>query len=144
MRSPFSRGRPRVWRESHGVGALPRAWGAYRFRGPEGIAYVGITSNLYSRISQHRSDQRYYDRTIHTVEYQLAEQGVSWNDLCAWERRKIASHSPDLVTYVGGNGRRPAIQINGQAVELPEDESVEDVLVEMGFFGRLKSLLRLN
>jgi hypothetical protein len=74
----------------------------------------------------------------------LAEQGVSWNDLCAWERRKIASHSPDLVTYVGGNGRRPAIQINGQAVELPEDESVEDVLVEMGFFGRLKSLLRLN
>lgn len=49
MDSPFARGRPRVWRESDGIGALPRAWGAYRFRGSESVAYIGITSNLYNR-----------------------------------------------------------------------------------------------
>jgi len=124
------------------VGALPQSWGAYRFRERDGIAYLGITSNLYSRISQHRSVRRYYDPSIHVVEYQIAQSGTTWDQLRAWEKHKIAAHSPDLITYIGGNGRRPAIEVNGEVIELEHDESVEDVLVEMGLFQRLGSLLR--
>ena len=142
MSSPFSRGRPRIWRERDGIGSLPRSWAAYRFRQPEGIAYLGITSNLYSRISQHRSVQQYYNPTLHVVEYQIAQPGSDWDQLCQWEKAKIAQHSPELVTYIGGNGRRPAIEINGELVEVAQDESIEDVLVEMGFFERMGSILK--
>ena len=143
MGSPFARGRPRVWREQDGLRVVPKAWAAYRFRDGDEVDYVGITSNLYSRISQHRSVGQYYDVGVHVVEYQLARPGSDWDSLCRWEKKKIAQHAPGLVTYVGGNGRRPAIDINGELVEVAEDESVEDVLVEMGYFDRLVSLFRI-
>jgi hypothetical protein len=86
--------------------------------------------------------QQYYNPTLHVVEYQIAQPGADWDQLCLWEKAKIAKHSPELVTYAGGNGRRPAIEINGELVEVAQDESIEDVLVEMGFFERMGSILK--
>lgn len=143
MSSPIQKGRPRVWRESDGVGALPQTWGAYRFLQPEGmVAYLGITSNLYNRISWHRSVRIHYDPAIHSVQYQIAQPGAHWDELCEWEKSKIAQHSPELITYIGGNGKKPAIEINGGLVEIPENQSVEDVLIEKGLFERLGAMLR--
>lgn len=137
MSSPFSRGRPKIWRERDTMKALPHVWGAYRFREERGIAYIGITSNIYNRISQHRSTQAYYDPEIHIIEFQEAQLGVHWNSMCSWEKEKIFKHSPHLVTYIGGNGRRPAIEVNGEVIELREDESVEDTLTRLGMFNRI-------
>lgn len=131
MNSPFTRGRPRVWREGEPLSLFPNQWGAYRFSSDKEVAYIGITSNLYNRINWHRSTNRYYNPSCHKIEYQIAADGISWDDLREWEKRKIAQHSPNLVTYVGGNGRRPAVHKNGQVIEILQNESIEDVLVKI-------------
>lgn len=132
MNSPFSRGRPRVWREGESLSLFPNQWGAYRFSSNSEIAYIGITSNLYNRISWHRSTRRYYNPSIHKVEFQIATDGIVWDDLREWEKLKIAKHSPSLVTYIGGNGRRPGVMIKGQVIEVLQNESIEDVLIKSG------------
>lgn len=132
MNSPFSRGRPRVWREGESLSLLPNQWGAYRFSSDCEIAYIGITSNLYNRISWHRSTRRYFNPGLHKIEYQIASDGITWDDLREWEKRKIVQHSPNLVTYIGGNGRRPGVVVNGQIIEVFQNEAIEDVLIKAG------------
>ena len=142
MSSPFPSGRPRVWRESDPMSDLPREWGAYRFKDGRSTDYIGITSNIYNRISLHRSTEAYYDSRIHVVEYQIASNGATWDDLREWEISKIKQHSPSLVKYIGGNGRRPTIDVNGKIIEVDANESIEDTLVEHGFFNQLYSFVR--
>ncbi|MPW36185.1 GIY-YIG nuclease family protein [Vibrio sp. B1Z05] len=146
MSSPFGQGRPKKWEETDGMSALPKTWGAYRFKGHDGVDYLGITSNIYNRISQHRSVKTYFRSGEHYVEYQEARVGTTWDELCSWEKTKIQKHSPNLVTYIGGNGRRPAIQVNGKVIEIADNESIEDTLIKHGLFSRMsdfiKSLIR--
>lgn len=142
MPSPFMPGRPRVWREEDGVKSLPKAWGAYRFKEGSYIDYIGIASNLYNRVSWHRSQRIYYNPEIHSIEYQIAQMGISWDDMREWEIRKIKQHSPGLVTYAGGNGKRPAIEINGELIEPRGDESFEDAIIRKGFFDVLTDFWR--
>lgn len=143
VESPFGRGQPRVWRENDGIRELPKQWGAYRFvREDRCVDYLGVTSNLYSRISNHRSTKLVYDPSVHTVRYQVASAGVSWSQMCEWEIHKIAKHDPALVTYKGGNGRVPQVSICGQPIELQKNESVEDAAERMGLFSSFIQLFR--
>lgn len=138
----ISRGRPRVWRESEGLTALPSEWALYRIMEPTGEPrYIGITVDLKRRTSEHRRTGN-FDGSIHHLQYQMAAKGVSWDELCAWERRKIQQHQPHGVTYAGGNGRRPAIQINGVIVEPDVGESMEDAVARQGLLRRFMSLFR--
>ena len=138
----ISSGRPRVWREEDGLSALPRDWAIYRIMEPsDDIYYVGITTNIYARISQHRSSGKFVSGR-HEVHYQLAAEGVSWDEMMEWEQRKISQHQPSGVTYAGGNGRRPMIQVNGQVFEVDEDETIEDAAERAGLLNQFMRLFR--
>lgn len=152
--SPFSKGRPFVWRETDGLACLPKEWGAYRFVriSPVGedetesnsngrVDYVGITSNVYMRIAKHRSTRKIYDATRHVVHYQIANDGATWEQLCRWEVEKIAAHKPALVKTKGGNGKPPALTIAGLEVEPSGNESVEDAVVRLGLLDRFIALM---
>ena len=140
----ISSGRPRVWREEEGLSALPKAWSIYRIVEFSGeIFYIGITSNLYARLSWHRNhpDGKFFSGR-HELNYQLASQGVHWDDMCGWEQRKIGQHQPVGVTYIGGNGRRPAVEINGQVVQAGNNETIEDAAERAGLLGQFIDLFR--
>ena len=139
MSAPFSRGRPRIWTEDDGPKSLPKEWGAYRFMSDDKVRYIGITSNIYNRMSDHRSSRVIYGPHIHRIEYQIAQDGTSWDDLMKWEKAKIKQHSPDLNVTEGGNGKRPIIQVaGGHIIEVNKYESYEDALVRSGFLGLLR------
>lgn len=146
MQSPFTRGRPYLWDESrHRPGDIPREWGIYRFiQSDKTVDYIGITSNLYNRISDHRSKATYYNSGMHVVNYQLARIGTTWDEMRQWEVFKIQQRNPGLVTYIGGNGRRPAIEVNGEIVEMCDGESVQEAFQRHMIRGRdyFISLLR--
>jgi diketogulonate reductase-like aldo/keto reductase len=146
MSNPFNPGRPTVWCEQDGLKNVPRVAGAYRFVQKDNgtIDYIGITSNLYTRMSNHRSDKKKYDPTIHRVAYQVAESDHTWSQLCAWEAMKIGVHRPPLNKTRGGNGKVAKVYIPALRSELAvaRDESIEDAAERKGLLSRLIDLFR--
>ena len=147
MGSPFEKGKPRVWREEDGPGRMPKSPGAYRFirEDKRAIDYIGITGNLYQRLSSHRCTNKQYDPTVHRVEYQTVDaSSTTWAELCAWEAMKIGVHRPPLNKTKGGNGRVPKVFLEsiGVEVEVGPSESIEDALEKKGLLHRLMELFR--
>lgn len=144
MSSPFDRGRPSVWCENDGPSRMPRKPGAYRFVRVDGksIDYIGITSNLYNRLSNHRSTNTQYDPDLHRVEYQVARSEADWAKLCDWEARKIGVHRPPLNKTSGKNGRVAKQYLGDIEVEVEVTQSIEDAMERKGLLGRLMGLFR--
>jgi excinuclease UvrABC nuclease subunit len=146
MRNPFGPGRPRMWSEADGMSRLPRSPGAYRFVNVQSrvIEYIGITANLYGRMSNHRSTQKKYDPVLHRVEYQLADSDHEWSQLCAWEVGKIKRHDPSRNHTVGGNGRFSKRYHTGagENVKLATVQSMEDAAGRSGRLGRILGIFR--
>lgn len=138
----ISSGRPRIWRPENSTSDLPTAWALYRITEHAGaIHYIGITSNLRRRTGEHRRSGN-FNPSIHHLQYQVAAQGVHWRELQAWEQRKIQQHAPPGVTYIGGNGRPPAIQVNGEVIDIAPGESAEDAIERHGLLERFVRLFR--
>lgn len=138
----ISSGRPRIWRPDQDITLLPDEWALYRIAEQSGaLHYIGITSKLRTRVRQHHRTGN-FDPVAHHLQFQLASKGVTWDELMAWERRKIRDHQPTGVTYAGGNGRRPMVQVNGAALSVDPGESVEDAMERHGLLARFVSLFR--
>lgn len=144
MSSPFDCGRPSVWCEKDGLSLIPKSPGAYRFVRVDSrsIDYIGITSNLYNRLSNHRSTNTQYDPDLHRVVYQVARSEADWAKLCDWEARKIGVHRPPLNKTSGKNGRVAKQYLEEIEVEVEVTESIEDAMERNGLFSRLVGLFR--
>lgn len=85
--------------------------------------YVGISSNVKQRLSQHEAEGK-YDPEQDTVRvYSLREQ-AKWAQLRAWEQDRIAEKHPVLndPNHPGGQGRTP----DAYADDLPDCEECGD------------------
>ena len=144
MANLFGRGRPARWSESQGMKTIPKAAGAYRFVriGVKTVDYIGITSNLYDRIANHRSTKHYYNRDVHLVEYQVARGEHDWAQLCDWETRKIGVHRPTLNKTRGGNGRVAEVYLEGKQLVVSPKESLEDAAVRVGLLLWITDFIR--
>lgn len=142
MNSPFNRGRPSVCCEKDGLGRMPKSPGAYRFVrvDSKSIDYIGITSNLYNRLSTHRSTNTQYNPDLHRVEFQVARSEADWAKLCDWEARKIGVHRPPLNKTSGKNGRVAKQYLEEIEVDVEVTESIEDAVERRGLFSRMAGL----
>ncbi|MCC5786727.1 MAG: GIY-YIG nuclease family protein [Phycisphaerales bacterium] len=123
---------------------MPRSAGGYRFVSVDGgsIDYIGITSNLYSRLSQHRSTKPYGDPERHRVEYQVARTDHDWAQLCGWEAEKIGVHRPSLNATRGRNGRVASVYLQNKEIPVAVNESIEDAAARRGLLGLVLGLFR--
>ena len=147
MGSPFGRGKPNIWKEEDGLSALPKSCGAYRFIHREDksvVDYIGITNNLYNRMSNHRTTNKQYDPNTHLVHYQTCHPN-EWQALMQWEKQKISQHEPHLCKYVGGNGRVPEkyffegeeFAFSTDSIENISADEVEEALETRGVLWKL-------
>ena len=141
MCSPFNRGRPNVWCENENRSSdMPKKPGAYRIVRVDDrtIDYIGITSNLYNRLSNHRSTNKQYDPLTHRVEYQEASSEAGVDATLRLEARKIGVHRAPLNKTSGKNGRiaRSFLEEAGRQVEVKQEESIEDAIERGGLLDR--------
>ena len=96
---------------------VPSSWGLYRIRKADGRWYVGISSNLRSRLLTHARSGMVDFAAGDDAEFILAKSAngdlvVTWHDLQAAERdhiRRMRGRGITLVNRVsGGNGLPPA------------------------------------
>jgi len=100
---------------------VPSEPGVYRFvnRTTGEIIYIGQTENLRKRLQQHAS-HGILDLITCKVQYGVARQDATRDDLLFAERTHIERHQPHKNKYGGGNGRR-----------LPTDEVIASYLKQI-------------
>lgn len=99
MASIFGRGRPK---RDLTPPDLPGRYG-FRCKGDGGLAYIGQTDRLLTRLRAHLRSGRFPE---HTFEYQVAKEGATKAELCMSEVERIKKHRPALNRNRGGGGRR--------------------------------------
>ena len=88
----------------------PEKPGLYRWRNREtgDIDYIGETSNLKRRASQHEHSDKPLGSDTHDFEWQSTDRQTSVDARRDHERSKIKQHNPILNQRGGGAGRKPA------------------------------------
>jgi|GEM_PF-5085975 len=146
MSSPFTSGKPKVWNSDRDLPSdIPRSCGAYRFvnKSDSEVVYIGITGNLYNRMSAHRcSKKSVYDPSQHNLHYQTCRPNSrTWDDLRKWEVEKIQQHDPRFNRCKGGNGKVPLkLYYDGTVIDVGNKESVSDAMHRQGFWPKLASI----
>ena len=112
------RGRPNLIRA---LDDAPNAWGIYRIKRQDMTAYVGLATDLRTRLTQHADSGKLQFERRDTVEVILAERStigrlIMWDNLAAAEKHHIAKtrgagYTLDNSTD-GGNGRTPEFGYN--------------------------------
>lgn len=117
-------GRPVVITSEEDLSAAPTGWGVYRIhRVHDDTWYVGISSNLRSRLRAHARNGMYDLDHGDSIELILAkdpgEAGVTtWSALQKAEERhihKLKAAGKDVINVTaGGNGNPPRVRFNAQ------------------------------
>ena len=112
---PFRRGRPYKYNPANPHSSQPPAKaGEYRIKNAKNeIKYIGIASDLKRRMNQHKRSGKFQPggRNGDVFEYQIAQPGAQFEDLCSHERNKIAQHNPTDNKRAGGAGRRTLLGV---------------------------------
>jgi GIY-YIG catalytic domain-containing protein len=106
MANPFDRGRPRrIYPDTDDIANIPDLSGEYRIYTATGVSkYVGETSNLRRRISQHVADGMI--RAGQYVDYLVADGRSSSATRRVHESDSIEKKRPTTNQRRGGGGRR--------------------------------------
>ena len=136
--------RSRGWKQEEGLSVLPRRCAVYQIMELSGgLSYIGVTGNLFDRISWHRTDPK---GTIfsgrHELSYQLVSSTTKWDEIREWEQAKITKHQRTGVTLVSINGRCSTFQVNGVAFQVQKNETIEDAVQRAGLLDQFMGVFR--
>lgn len=87
----------------------PEKPGEYRYRNKEtgDVEYIGESSNLSKRDSQHEKSDEPFGRETHYFEWKAADGRYGVESRRDHERKKIEEHNPRYNQRAGGAGRKP-------------------------------------